>query len=73
MALTPQKSARLKYLAAKVHSLGLRPLFELLCELEGGADLIARLERYAMLSPDVVATLGADRLPPRARMIGGAR
>lgn len=73
MPLTPQKSARLKHLAAKVHALGPRPLFELFKELEKGADLLPRLERYAMLSPDVVAALGGRDMPPRARMIGGAR
>ena len=73
MPLTPQKSARLKHLAVKVHALGPRPLFELLRELEDGANLMARLERYAMLNPDVVVALGADRMPSRARMIGGAR
>jgi hypothetical protein len=73
MPMTAQKTARLQHLAAKVHALGPRPLFEILRELEDGADLMARLERYAMLSPDIVAALGANRMPPRARMIGGAR
>jgi hypothetical protein len=37
----------------------------------GGADPVERLERYAELDPDVVRYLGADRMPPTIRIVGG--
>jgi hypothetical protein len=63
---------RLRHLARRIHALGERPLFELLRELEAGAPLRPRLERYAELSSDVVKRLGADRLPT-ARIVRPAR
>ena len=63
---------RLRHLARRIHALGERPLFELLCELQAGAPLRPRLERYAELSSDVVKRLGADRLPT-ARVVRPAR
>jgi hypothetical protein len=63
---------RLRHLARRIHALGERPLFELLRELEAGAPLRPRLERYAELSADVVERLGADRLPI-ARVVRPAR
>jgi hypothetical protein len=64
--------SRLQHLAGQIHSLGPRPLFELLCELDNGADLGAVLERYARLAPltDFIADLGGDRLPPPVRLVG---
>jgi hypothetical protein len=38
---------RLKYLAARLHPLGPKPLFHFLDEVERGADLRSHLERYA--------------------------
>jgi hypothetical protein len=52
--------ARLRYLARRLHALGERPLFEFLRELEGGAGLRARLERYARLDPEFIRSLGGD-------------
>jgi hypothetical protein len=43
--------SRLRYLTPKIHALGPRPLFEMLRELAGGADLASVLERYAGLEP----------------------
>lgn len=63
--LPPAITIRLRHLTAKLHALGPRPTFELLCELYGGADLISRLERYAELDPDFVHALGGDTLPAR--------
>lgn len=62
---------RLRHLAREIHALGPRPLFELFVELEAGADLAERLERYARLPADVIAALGARDLPPAAVHIGG--
>lgn len=54
----------------RIHSLGERPLFELLVELEAGAPLAQTLERYARISPlaGFIADHGGDRLP-RARAV----
>ena len=52
----------------RVHSLGPRPLAELLAEIAtatGQSSFIAhRLEEYARLDPELVRALGADRFPP---------
>ena len=42
---------RLRCLAGRLHSLGPRPLFEFLREIEAGAPVIDRLERYSELWP----------------------
>jgi hypothetical protein len=55
-------ATRFAELAAHLHRLGPRPTFELLKEL-ASADVVARLERYAKLDPDIVAEIGADRMP----------
>ena len=57
-------SLRLRYVAARSHALGPRPLFELMCEIAGGADPTARAEAYARLDADLVRELGGDVLPP---------
>ena len=54
---------RLRRLARHLHLLGERPLYEWLREVIAGRDPVIRLERYAQLDPDIVAALGADRLP----------
>jgi hypothetical protein len=65
---------RLRYLAGCVHSLGPRALYELLRELEAGADLHERLERYCQLRPlaPFIAAFGGRELPP-ARLVRGRR
>jgi putative DNA primase/helicase len=52
--------ARLQMLAGKVHSLGPSPLYEMLRELNAGADLHETIERYARLAPlaEFIATHG---------------
>jgi hypothetical protein len=56
---------RLKHLAGRVHQLGPRPLFELMCELVGGSsDPLSRIEVYAGLDADIVRALGGADLPP---------
>jgi hypothetical protein len=66
--------ARLRRLAAVLHSLGPRPLYEFLLEVAGGADPWERLERYAKLAPlaGFIAANDGDRLPP-PRIVGGRR
>jgi hypothetical protein len=58
-----QREVRLRQLAGRLHSLGARPLFEFLRELDGGADMWPRLERYASLNPEFIRALDGDRLP----------
>jgi hypothetical protein len=54
---------RLRHLARRIHQLGPRPLFELLRELEAGANFHDSLEGHAALDADLIHELGADRLP----------
>jgi len=69
-ALERNADARLRYLAAQIHPLGPRPLFELFREVEAGSDLLQTLERFAKLEPlaELISHLGGDRLPPPARL-----
>lgn len=60
--------ARLRLLAARVHALGERPLFELFRELADGADLPSRLEVYARMDAATIATLGGRDLPEPLRV-----
>lgn len=64
---------RLRYLAERLHALGARPLFELLRELDAGAELRSRLERYCELDPELVVAIGADVMPEPALLVVGAR
>jgi hypothetical protein len=65
---------RLRRLAAALHSLGERALYEYLLEVADGADPWARLERYAEMAPlaSFIAAHDGDRLP-RPRIIDGGR
>ena len=54
----PFPAGRLRHLAAKIHNLGPRPLYELLRELSLGADLVLTIERYAQLVPPAVRFVG---------------
>jgi hypothetical protein len=64
--------ARLRQLAGRIHALGPRPLYELLRELDAGAELGPALEAYADLHGciDFICALGGDRLPG-LRTVGG--
>jgi hypothetical protein len=66
--------ARLRHLARRVHSLGPRPLYELLLEVQGGAPLNERLEAYAAIAPfaPLITALGDAELPA-LRPIGEGR
>src|SRR5262245_59547827 len=55
---------RFQRLAAQLHALGPRPTYELLKEIAAGAPLLERLETYAGLDPNIVRSLGADRMSP---------
>ena len=61
--------ARLRHLAQRLHSLGPRPIFELLKEIANGGDLWRRLECSAELDPEIVGALGADELPSYTRLV----
>jgi hypothetical protein len=63
---------RLRLLAARIHRLGPRPLYEVLVELQAGAPLVPRLERYALLPGDFISALGGDQLP-RPRIVAARR
>ena len=64
----PTTGPRWERMIEHIHSLGPRPLAELLAEIAaatGEPDLIAdRLQAYASLDPAVLRAVGADRFPP---------
>jgi hypothetical protein len=57
-------STRLRYLAPKIHALGVRPLFELLCELSRSSAALARFEAYASIDVDTLHTFSGSEMPP---------
>ena len=65
--------ARLQHLAAALHALGPRPLFEFLREVENGADLRSRLEVYARYPASFIHANGGDVIPPSIFVIPGGR
>jgi hypothetical protein len=58
-----------------IHAVGPRALFELLVELDAGADLQDALERYGKLERyrGFIIALDGDRLPPLVAVNGGRR
>jgi hypothetical protein len=60
---------RLRYLAGRLHALGPRSIYEIMCEIVGGADPMQRLETYARLDADFIREHGGDVLPPPVRRI----
>jgi hypothetical protein len=62
---------RLQFLAARLHALGLKPLYHFLDEVERGADLRSHFEKYAALQADIILAYGGDRFPPALHVIGG--
>ena len=52
-----------------LHASGPRPLAEFLAELgrtlDAEADILAALDRWRALSPELVRAVGADAFPPR--------
>jgi hypothetical protein len=59
-------SLRLRVLAQRISSLGVRPLHEAMCEIAGGADPIPTFERYGALAlhADFIKAYGGTDLPP---------
>jgi hypothetical protein len=55
------ESARQRYLARRVQTLGGRALFELFAELSTGATLIGRLSVYAAIDLAILPALSARR------------
>lgn len=68
-----EKSIRLQHLAAALHALGPRPLFEFLREIEAGADVRQRLEVYAALPVALIRGYGGDQFAPALFAIRGGR
>lgn len=64
---------RLRRLAAALHELGPRPIYEFLREVEAGADLRARLEVYARLPAGFIRANDGDKFPPAAFAVTGGR
>lgn len=56
-------STRLRYVAGRIHALGPRPLFELLCEMSGSSAALDRFETYAALDIDTPDRFGGHDLP----------
>jgi hypothetical protein len=69
----PPPPSWLRRLAADVHGLGKRPMFELFIEASEGTRLPERLEAYRRLVPvaDFIAANYVDRLLPAAHLVGG--
>jgi hypothetical protein len=55
--------------------MGPRPLFEMLLELDRGADVHATLERYAAISryASFIRDMGGDRLDQQLHAVEGGR
>jgi hypothetical protein len=67
LAISPQacrSDLRFRYLTARLHQLGPRPIGELLLEVAAGRDLITALEEDAALDPRTMAIVGARDWPP---------
>ena len=58
------RDLRRRRLYEQVFALGPRPSFELLMEIHNGANLDARLARYAAVDPETIRALGGDQFPP---------
>ena len=57
-------SPRYRHLTNHLHQLGPRPVAEVLLLVASGRDLLATLEEYAALDPQLVACLGGRHWPP---------
>ena len=72
-ATTPSSTKlRLRAVTPRIRDLGDRPLFELLCELNGlSSAAMARIEAYAALTlhKDLIELHGGRDLPPVVRLV----
>jgi hypothetical protein len=66
-----ENNVRLRFLAARLHGLGPKPLYYFLREIEAGAGIRPHLERYAALPADFIAAYGGDRFEPTASLVRG--
>ncbi len=62
------RAARLKWLAARLHAVGPKPLFHFLDELESGAELRSTMETSA-LPADFIAAYGGDNFAPALHLV----
>jgi hypothetical protein len=62
---------RLRHLAGRIHKLGPRPLFELLCEVASDDRAMSRLERYAALPAGFIRSHGGDQFQSNIFVIKG--
>jgi hypothetical protein len=69
--LASSTELRLRCLAPRIHALGEGPLFYLLREIAGGANVVDTAERYARLPADLIRAYGGDRLPPPLAVVRG--
>ncbi len=58
--ITTTNQPRLRHLARHLHSLGPKPLYHFLDEVERGADLRRHLEEYAKLPGEFIKDHGGD-------------
>ncbi len=65
--MTPLDRMRLEQDAKHLHQLGPRVIAEMLAELpqHAGSHVRDVVQKYAQLTPALVAWCGADRFPPR--------
>jgi hypothetical protein len=66
-----QNRLRRQRLVEHLHRLGPSPLGHFLNEVERGASVAERLERYARIDPEFVRALGGDRYAPIVHVIDG--
>ncbi len=68
---------RCEALAPHLHSLGVRPLAELLIDIAQATAqpeiILARAEAFAAITPQMVCAARADRLPPRLSPVPSTR
>jgi hypothetical protein len=64
------RSPRRRYLSARLHSAGPRPVLEALLAVESGQDLDAVLEDFGRLPADVYHAVGASHFPQPFIVIG---
>jgi hypothetical protein len=65
VTIAPSAAAQIKDLVEHLYGLGLRPIYEALCAIEGGAGVVETLRDYSRLDPAIVKHLGADQMPRR--------
>jgi len=68
-----ERRLRLRHLTRQIHPLGARPLYEMILELDRGADLHETLERYGAIAKyaSFVKDLGGDRLDHQLHVVDG--